>query len=273
MQVLNAFRYGSQDVYFNLSFPLATGNLKQLFRGSLDGSLVSRESWSLWSEFEGLASALSYLHDECQIAHTDLKPSNILLYETNSVPPLVAKIADFGLAVELQKTRTWTLGTIESKSAWKYDAPEVRAHMERIQTSHGKDSYEALQFDLPDADQLKRADIWKLGAVFTELSTFLVLGARGVSDFRKSITTTQRNVTSDELSDTLFDDGVKVKGEVINWIRRLCQNNPRVAEIEKILQQMLAEHLNRPTAAYISQQLQQVKYSPLKFQSILTKKS
>ncbi|CZR59541.1 uncharacterized protein PAC_09435 [Phialocephala subalpina] len=209
---------------------------------------------------EVLPSALAYLHDECEIAHTDLKPSNVLLYETGGIPPLVTKIADFGLAVELRATTTWTLGTVEAKSAWKYDPPEVRAYVERNQSSGAGGSIEHNNGELSRAEQLKRADIWKLGAVSTELSTFLVLGAKGVSDFRQQITTTRENLTSDELSDTRFDDGVKVKAEVLDWIRRLGKYSSFVAEIEELLRNMLAEDVKRSSAALVSRQVQETSW-------------
>lgn len=104
----------------------------------------------------------------------------------------------------------------EAKSAWKYDPPEVRAK------TSGTKSATFIENTVVSAKQYKCADIWKLGAVFTELSTFLVFGSQGVTNFRRSITTSRDNITSDALSDSLFDDSVKVKGEVLNAIRILC---------------------------------------------------
>ena len=130
VQILQAFRYEENlTQFYNLLFPLAGGNLKQLFRGSLKETGVHNVSQALWTQFEGLASALAYLHDECRTAHRDIKPSNILLYESLTYPRLVAKIADFGLAVTFEDFRTWQPGTAEADSAWKYDAPEVRAFL------------------------------------------------------------------------------------------------------------------------------------------------
>lgn len=91
----------------------------------MDQSAILQHLDSLWAQFEGLASALAYLHDKCQMAHRDIKPSNILLYQQTD-NSLVTKIADFGLAVDLEDAVVWQLGTAEAKSAWRYDAPEVR---------------------------------------------------------------------------------------------------------------------------------------------------
>ncbi|PKI58873.1 hypothetical protein CRG98_020772 [Punica granatum] len=71
----------------------------------------SRPSWFKRIEIaRGVARGLLYLHEECskQIIHCDIKPQNILLYES-----LTAKISDFGLAklLKIDQTRTMTAGS------------------------------------------------------------------------------------------------------------------------------------------------------------------
>lgn len=131
---LNAFRYEDRDklVHYNFSFPLAAGNLKQLFHSApayqnrdsypaenkpvphqFPEGFRSRAMKRLWSEFEGLANALIWLHDYCDIVHSDIKPSNILLYESHGLEQvIVAKLTDFGLAVDLQTKTSWRLGSL-----------------------------------------------------------------------------------------------------------------------------------------------------------------
>jgi hypothetical protein len=48
----------------------------------------------------------------------------------------------------------------------------------------------ALKIKPPSYDQLQQNNIWKLGAVFTELLTYLIHGFNGVPSFRSFITTT-----------------------------------------------------------------------------------
>ena len=124
--MLKPFRYGENATQlYHLLFPLAGGNLKPIFRGSLKGTGIHKISQALWTQFEGLASALAYFYDECKTAHRDIKPPNILLDEDTTHPKPIAKIADFGLAVTFEDFTSWQSGTTEAGSAWKYDAPEV----------------------------------------------------------------------------------------------------------------------------------------------------
>ena len=264
---MKAFRYEENTTqYYNLLFPLAGGNLKQLFRGSLRNASVKKPSQALWTQFEGLASALAYLHDECSTAHRDIKPSNILLYEATTRPKLVAKIADFGLAVTYENFKSWEPGTAEADSAWKYDAPEVRAFAtEQSGPTHpfqtplpNKASFLEPNIQALLPKQLQRADIWKLGAVFTELLTFLVQGENGVTKFRNFIFVTQGNFTTKEFDDSRFDDGVKVKDEVIEWLSRMEAEHSKAHEIVSLARLMLAQAEDRPSAAFVSDSLRKV---------------
>ena len=82
VELLNAFRFEDEGklVHYNFSFPLAIGNLKELFNhllapksdwnpnqtpDRLSDDLYSIATESLWSEFEGLGSALAHLHEKC----------------------------------------------------------------------------------------------------------------------------------------------------------------------------------------------------------------
>lgn len=274
---LNAFRYaeGKKAVYYNFSFPLAAGNLKQLFCLSSAHPIQETKNIktepipprfpegfysvalkSLWSEFEGLASALAYLHDECKIVHSDIKPSNILLYEGHGVPTvIIAKLTDFGLAVDIQTKLTWRLGTQEARSAWQYDAPEIRDYFSEGQPL-SRESSASRSTLKPTSEELKSGDVWKLGSIFIELLSFLVKGDTGVLQFRKFITTTHDELTSDDISDTRFNDGEKVKDEVLEWLSCLATIDLRAQEMEALLRSMLDVNSSRPSAAVISRFLQ-----------------
>jgi serine/threonine protein kinase len=238
IQVLQAFRHVEGGVQsFNFLFPLASGNLKHLFRGSLDNTEIARRAQDLWGQIEGLASAVEYLHDECRIAHRDIKPSNILLYDESEYPYLQAKITDFGLAISLDGATTFNPDTKEAKSALQYDAPEIRKYAEELGLSHSK---------RPRPQDLTKGDVWKFGTVFTELLTFLLLGSRGVEDFRDFITTTEGNIRSDMMEGAHFDDGTEVKPEVLRWLNKLAQLSTRDFEITRIFVRMLGEVHSRP---------------------------
>ncbi|KAL1961901.1 hypothetical protein VTN77DRAFT_934 [Rasamsonia byssochlamydoides] len=230
-----------RQIKLQLSVPVGGWKFETAAPGSLDhDTTFFKASESLWSQFEGLASALAYIHDQCALAHQDIKPSNILLYHNTDsprLPALVAKIADFGLAVGLKDAVFWQPGTLEAKSAWKYDAPELR--------KLSKDTEE------------------DLGAVFCELLTFLLGGSRGVGDFRTFITTTDTDnrLTSDEIGDARFDDGERVKPEVLTWLQRLNEGHHSsrfpVREVVPIIVQMLDEAARRPSASAVADYLLQ----------------
>ena len=257
VETLAAFGYTHDNVpYFNFVSPLAMGNLKRLFRGQYDGdsALQSRVRVSLWDQFKGLASAVAYLHHSLQTAHRDIKPSNILLYNNEEAPEgenILLKLTDFGLSVDLSRANAREPGS--APSAWTYDSPEIRQA-----TASGSGS-SAAAVTLPTSDQLLSNDIWKLGCVFTEMLAFLVGGGSpGVSQFREDITTTEEGIQSDFFNDTRFDDGSKVKEQVIKWLDRASAKDPRARQLRRLVGEMLAVGSARPTAVDVCSQLLKV---------------
>ncbi|XPS99137.1 Non-specific serine/threonine protein kinase [Ascochyta lentis] len=234
---------------FNFVFPLALGNLKELLRGSLKDSSLKLNVKDLWGEFEGLAGAIQYLHEHCRTAHRDIKPFNILLYDDESSSCLKAKITDFGIAINLNGVALHTPGTMEYLSAINYAAPELRKALQIT---------EAGQMKIPSAQDLTTGDIWKLGAVFVELLTYLLSGCQGVEDFRDSITVKETNLTSDAF--TRFDDGNRVKKEVLIWLMSLSRQSPRAAEMEPLLVGMLGEAGSRPSASEVVKEIRKMSF-------------
>lgn len=251
VQLLQAFRQEVAGIKtFNILFPRAIGDLKQLFRGSLDHLSLTPRYHELWGQFEGLASALEYLHDNCKTAHRDIKPSNVLLYDEPESGLLRARITDFGLAINLRRAVSWNLGTAKPKFVWSYDTPKIRTNVT---------TPTAERLEMPSPEELLKADIWKLGALFTELLTFLLLKSRGHGKFRKFITTTVDRMTSDTIEEFRFDGGERVKPEVLNWLSRLSRRSPMAAELEPLLTTMLGDALGRPDAQKVSRSLREVR--------------
>ncbi|KAI8786235.1 serine/threonine-protein kinase [Biomphalaria glabrata] len=105
-----------------------------------------------------ISSGLYYLHLE-NIAHCDLKPSNILLNNVPGGPTFVpeeavlAKLTDFGLSMlkaEMEST-TSNFQAMRNVGTPRYSAPEV------------------LRGELLDVDEMKRADIYSLALTLIEL--------------------------------------------------------------------------------------------------------
>ncbi|KAF5548340.1 serine threonine kinase [Fusarium phyllophilum] len=237
---------------FSFVFPLALSNLKRLFRDSVvPVPLRNRNLDSLWEQFSGLSSAVAYLHDSAHMAHRDIKPSNILIYEDPSGAGISLKLTDFGLSVDLSRARTWEQGSRARQSAWLYDSPEVR----KVSPMAGLTEPSA-RISIPSSSDLMANDIWKLGCVFTEMLAYLVGGgSSGVEAFRNHITTTEDKISSDVINDTRFDDGEKVKSQVLEFIDRMAHKDYRAEMLQSVISVMLAKSALRPTIADVCENL------------------
>jgi serine/threonine protein kinase len=99
---LGTFLYEEDNtISRNLLLPMAIGDLRHLFSGSINHGALFQCTDSLWSQFEGLASGLQCLHDGLNMAHRDIQLSNILLYRHADDTRLIAKVSDFDLAKEI----------------------------------------------------------------------------------------------------------------------------------------------------------------------------
>lgn len=259
VETISVFRSEENGAqYFNFLFPLAVGNLKRLFRGDYNDKLhLQRPAKdSLWGQYVGLSSAVAYLHDSISMAHRDIKPSNILIYEEPSKGgSLILKLTDFGLSVDLSQAQTWERGSKARRSAWLYDSPELR----KASPSAGITGEMSGKIDLPSTRDLLANDVWKLGCVFTEMTAFLVYGgSSGVSKFRDYITTTEDKVSSAMINDTRFDDGEKVKPQVLRWTGQMASQSERASRLQPILDKMLARAAERPTIAWVCEALVEV---------------
>ncbi|SCV00304.1 LANO_0F06194g1_1 [Lachancea nothofagi CBS 11611] len=70
--------------------------------------------------FKQLINVLSYLHDECGIAHRDVKPENILLDQNGNL-----KLADFGLASQYKRKDGSKRVCSDTRGSLPYMAPEI----------------------------------------------------------------------------------------------------------------------------------------------------
>ena len=54
-------------------------------------------------------------------------------------------------------------------------------------------------------------NVWKLGSIFIAMLTFLIEGLQSTVQFHTFITISVGNLTSDDVSDSRFDDGERGK--------------------------------------------------------------
>jgi hypothetical protein len=70
-------------------------------------------------------------------------------------------------------------------------------------------------------------------------------------------------ITSDELSENLYDGGVRVKVEELVWLTRLHESDRRAAEIVPLIKSMLDKASTRPKAAEVADRLLGVCMEPV----------
>lgn len=116
------------------------------------------------------------------MAHRDIKPSSILVYDDNSSSGMKAKITNFGLAIDFDRVKLFNHGTKEFQSAVNYDASELRRSLQGEYNSHRK---------APTEKETISGDTWKLGAVWVELVKYLLLGSQGGREFSEFVTVTE----------------------------------------------------------------------------------
>ncbi|KAL2277163.1 hypothetical protein FJTKL_00174 [Diaporthe vaccinii] len=153
---------------------------------------------SLLGQSKNLASALEFLHNgfttsandwKIKCAHLDLKPSNILIFETSQRDEVVGnwKLCDFGISVfgaeRLQGSPTVELGsagdffnrventirTSPRRIPGSYQAPEIEHSDDRRNPDFGA----------------RTSDIWSFGAIFAEVLAFAEGRASAVESFKQ----------------------------------------------------------------------------------------
>lgn len=207
------------EVSLNFIFPLALGNLRQLLDDILRHEALGQVE-NFWGEFEGLTLGVQFLDEYCRIAQRDIRPSNVLIFEDQATSRLKLKMADFGIAIDLD------------------GVPEMRRI--RLGTSWR---------GVPNEEDLKSRDIYKLGGVFVELLTFLVLGVKGMQTFRDFVTVEMANFSSDSLKQ--IDHRRQIKEEVLEWLVTLSRQSKAAAKIKPLLTSMLGPARHRPGVGHI----------------------
>ncbi|KAF5492667.1 Cyclin-dependent kinase-like 4 [Colletotrichum siamense] len=192
IQPLAAYTRGDRCGFF---FPWANGGtLEDYWRNNPRPEGEANIRWVL-NQLYGLSGATKALHQK-NCRHTDLKPSNILLFIEKELPGRL-RIADVGLAKihkdETTQRERLNIITSAKTSTKRYEAPELQQQV----------------------DQLSRVfDVWSLGCVFLEFLVWTCYGRSRVDRFidlntpfwHVSSGEYQRSLVVDELIDSLRSD-------------------------------------------------------------------
>ncbi|KAK7722915.1 hypothetical protein SLS57_004768 [Botryosphaeria dothidea] len=227
VEIISAFRFespenGAGPELLNFAFPLAMGTLEGIFGDDENlRSKITKSFDTLWTQFEGLASAVAHLHISVQMAHRNIRPSNILIYQNRSDDNLTLKLADFGLSVVLDKAIS--LGIKTSSTGPTRTPSDVFA-----------------------------SDIFSLGCVFVELESFLAHGGiGGLKKFRDFVRTEYYEGESDDIRDLHSNDKEQAKPEVTAWLFDLSAKNDKCSKLNRITGMMLRDRQARPTAGEV----------------------
>lgn len=216
-----------------LVFPLATGNLRDSWASSHNGTEEDLSKWTL-EQCLGISQALRIVHgidpgvgqidtagsmevgsqgsqgppEAIYGIHSDIKPENILWFGSSAPqtsPNDILKLADFGIS---------TFHHTESRSA-------------AILGAHTK-TYRPPESQL-GTTKSRAFDIWSLGCVFLEFVSYIVLGP-GAGDFsQERLTKAAEGHANDIPSDTFYIiDRVIIRGRQ----KRQASVNPVVTDVE-----------------------------------------
>jgi serine/threonine protein kinase len=148
-----------------------------------------------------LVGALKYLHDERYVVHRDVKPANLLLDKNMQL-----KLADFGLAKELQATQTNGGRTTIVKGGSgspAYMAPES------IKTKGGRANRHLPSFEI---------DVWSVGVV-----SFSSLVGRTPFVNAGDVDATYQRILDNDYE---FPEGIDISKDARDLIDRLLRTDP-----------------------------------------------
>ncbi|KAI1390035.1 kinase-like domain-containing protein [Hypoxylon trugodes] len=177
-----SFRQGSKAT---LVIEYANGEtLKQYFKDNSKG-LESSGCTEFWQQIFGLLDAIAMIHNNAKEResegqrlariHQDIKPENILLFyegerKSGSGPPSLFKLTDFGRShTRVVNEKDNDQGGRDNGANKMYSAPECCDIDGRRGISHDRVG--------------PKADIWSIGAVFSETLVWSLRGEAGINQY------------------------------------------------------------------------------------------
>lgn len=189
-------------------FPFAKCNLWHYwkdFAGPLSEANAPQTGDLAWlsTQISGLASALNFLHNpggDIFARHGDIKPENILWYQTKGSFRGVLVICDFGASTVNREHNL-------SREGWTGDLVFTP-------------KYRPPEFDMKDGPISRSSDIWNFGCVLLEMVCWIFDGIEGVDEFSKErfAMSTVHPLMEECFFEVLNGDGphiVRVKQQVI----------------------------------------------------------
>lgn len=176
----------------------------------------------IWDAMSELISGLTYIHREIggNVGyHADLKPKNILLFDTGCEPRYVWKICDFGTAniKPIDDTRT------KSFTTTRYWAP--------------KEFFEE-EYRIDGQNHGRAHDVWSLGCIFLLLATIVKYKwkSEGKSQFE--------DLRKKESEKGAFCASMKTVSE---WIQKLKTGNhgTKLTKVVELIEEMLKPRTER----------------------------
>ncbi|KAI0146112.1 hypothetical protein GGR57DRAFT_506630 [Xylariaceae sp. FL1272] len=177
----------------------------------------------------GMSEALGNTHI-AGIRHGDLKPGNILRFESSKENIIgTLKIGDWGLA------KFHSMATVMRQEKGLHTT-----------TRYGTPLYEPPQVQLGEAKQLSRLyDVWSFGVVMLEIIIWIQYGYEGVKRFRHDVSDGQVHIGKPCYeSKRIGEDGTKAKVRriVIMWMNYLaedCDENTAIGALLSLIRDRL----------------------------------
>ncbi|KAL2861649.1 kinase-like domain-containing protein [Aspergillus pseudodeflectus] len=234
---------------FHLVFPWATGTLLEYWQ--MNPIPVITAAFLTWTiqQMTGIASGLAYLHEfkdprtgELRFGrHGDIKAQNIVRFPS-SLGPGILKIADLGLARVHGK---------DSRS--NVDPKSVRCSP----TTSPPDALRGCRIS-------RKFDIWSLGAMFLDWTSYSLLGNRAIAQFSDLRLQGSTSVWPEFRQDTFYTaNGEMVNPHVVAWVDKL-KRLPRCSQmmhdiLDLIMKRMiLIDPEMRCSAREITQHLEHI---------------
>ena len=238
---------------YSLFFDLAKCNLYQYFTNGADTISNLEDKQRVFSQTIGLTGALACLHDELyldstnerlQCYHLDLKPQNILVFETSGKQ--IWKISDFGIS----KIKRIPSGQPESEHHLSVLDKIFQSKPDGDPSSGVNNSRYGGTYAAPEAKEksdtvTRKSDVWSLGCVIALTLTFLQHPSHGIDLFEKAR-------AKDRSHDWFFDSKALKAGSeskeilhvsVSNWLDKLNEDASRRDSSEAKATKMATELL------------------------------